>query len=58
VLLQHRPHPEAGDDSDAIVEGNIDPPLDEDLERMTRSIRDRPVPEAPAARQTANKPYQ
>ena len=32
VLLQHRPHPEAGDDSDAIVEGNIDPPLDEDLE--------------------------
>jgi hypothetical protein len=32
VLLRHRPHLEAGDDSDAIVEGNIDPPLDEDLE--------------------------
>ena len=32
VLLRHRPHPEAGDDSDAIVEGNIDSPLDEDLE--------------------------
>lgn len=46
-LRRHRPHPEAGDDSDAIVEGNIDPPLDEDLEE-----------DAPAARPTAKKPCQ
>ena len=38
VMRRHRPHSEADDysdaddDSDAIVEGNIDPPLDEDLE--------------------------
>jgi hypothetical protein len=38
VLRRHRTHSEAGDysdaddDSDAILEGNIDPPLDEDLE--------------------------
>jgi hypothetical protein len=38
VLRRHRPHSEADDDSnadddsDAILEGNVDPPLDEDLE--------------------------
>jgi hypothetical protein len=38
VLRRHRPHSEADgysdadDDSDAILEGNIDPPLDEELE--------------------------
>lgn len=32
VLRRHRPHSKAGDDTDAIVEGNIDPPLDEELE--------------------------
>lgn len=32
VLRRNHPHFEADDDSDAIVEGNIDPPLDEDLE--------------------------
>ncbi len=38
VMKRHRPHSEANDysdaddDSDAILEGNIDPPLDEDLE--------------------------
>jgi hypothetical protein len=47
VLRRHHPYSEAGVASDAIVEGNIDPPLDEDLEE-----------DAPAARQTANKPYQ
>ncbi len=38
TLRRHRPHSESGDDwdadddPDAILEGNIDPPLDEDLE--------------------------
>jgi hypothetical protein len=32
VLLRHHRRSEAGEDSDAILEGNIDPPLDEDLE--------------------------
>jgi hypothetical protein len=32
VLRRHRPHSEAGDDWDTILEGNIDPPLDEELE--------------------------
>jgi hypothetical protein len=32
ALRRRRPHSKAGDDSDAIVEGNIDPPLDEELE--------------------------
>ena len=32
VLLRHHQRSEADDDSDAILEGNIDPPLDEDLE--------------------------
>jgi len=32
VLLRHHQRSEAGDDSDAIVGGNIDPPLDEELE--------------------------
>jgi hypothetical protein len=32
TLRRHRPHPQAGDDSDAVVEGNIDPPLDEQLD--------------------------
>ena len=32
ALRRHRAHSEADDDSDAILEGNIDPPLDEDLE--------------------------
>jgi N utilization substance protein A len=32
VLLRHRQRSEGGGDSDAIVEGYIDPPLDEELE--------------------------
>ncbi len=32
MLRRHRPHSEAGDDWDAIVEGNVDPPLDEELD--------------------------
>jgi hypothetical protein len=47
ALRRHRPYSEAGDDSDAIMEGNIDAPLDEDLEQ-----------DAPAARPTAKKSYQ
>jgi hypothetical protein len=31
VLRRHRPHSEAGNDWDEIVESNIDPPLDEEL---------------------------
>jgi len=47
VLRRHHPYSEAGVASDAIVEGNIGPPLDEDLEE-----------DAPAARPTAKKPCQ
>lgn len=32
VLRRHRPRSEAVNDSDAILEGNIDPPLDEELD--------------------------
>ena len=44
VLRRHRSHPEAVDDSEAILGGDIHPPLDEDLKRMTRRIADKPVP--------------
>ena len=32
ALRRHRPHSEIGDDMDEVEGGNIDPPLDEDLE--------------------------